>query len=133
MDCRPSWPPSSAPEGGPACASAAAFAPGATCDAAAATAPFPSIPGEPIPVSLAAAAASKTAEGGDEGSIDAPEAEEGSAAQATTPEQGDLNLKAQMLLEMGLVSDSGVGLDLLRAQGGDLAQVAAMLVTERAD
>jgi len=60
--------------------------------------------------------------------VAAPEIPAPSAPPAP-PEEKDLDSNVQLLLEMGLVSDPAVGLDLLRAHGGDLVQVVAVLTS----
>jgi len=117
------WPPSATAEKRPGSTPAAAQVP--TSDGAA-PAPTCCLAGEQVPISVAAVVAAEPRECRAEDEAAPPVIPTPSAPPA--PPEEDLTSKVQLLLEMGLVSDPCAGLDLLRAQGGDLMQVAAMLV-----
>jgi len=139
MGAGPVWPPSTAlaagpavcPMEGPASAAAAPEMPSTLRDEVASKAP-----GVPRNMSLVAAVSPETSE--EEPKVQTvlassaplhvePEAPENIALKAMALERDDLSSKVGLLLEMGLVSDPGVGLDLLSAQDGDINQVVAMI------
>lgn len=99
----PGWPPSVVPTAGPAATQESGATTTSPMDCSA------------IPATAAAP-------------MDCSATADSAVPQDAVPEDGDLSSKVQQLLDMGLVTDPGVCLDLLREHGGDATQVAAMLI-----